>query len=171
MGKETILIVVILGIGALVAYKFMGLGPVQVRSIPSGSGVNAVKAAPAPKPATSRAAGQKLAEHKAAVAGSSPAAAVPVFPPAVMMVTIPPDLPFPTPQALKVGSSRAEIRATYGDPAMNIAGIRNGHVLERYYYLNRERSLLTVATVENGTLTAAESLSSPYFQTPQTKLP
>jgi hypothetical protein len=166
MGKESLLIAVILGIGALVSYTWLSRGPVQVRATQSRPAAKTV-IPPMAKAATGAAA-VKVPQHaRGAASASAPSAAPPVFPPTVMTVTVPPDLPFPTPDNLKVGTTRAEIRAAYGEPAMDIAGIRNGRVLERYYYLNRERSLLTVVSVENGTLTSAESLSNPYFQLPK----
>jgi hypothetical protein len=49
---------------------------------------------------------------------------------------------------------------------MDIAGMRNGRVLERYYYMSADRTHLTTATIENGVIVSAESLSSPYFHLP-----
>ena len=76
------------------------------------------------------------------------------------------DLPFPTEELLRKGSTTAEIRAEYGAPTLDITGTRNGRVLERYYYVNRDQTRLTVANLENGLLTSVESLSSPYFKLP-----
>jgi hypothetical protein len=78
----------------------------------------------------------------------------------------PPDLPFPTPEILKKGSSSAEVRASFGAPTFDIVGSREGHVVEKFYYVNREKSRLTVVNIDNGFLTSAESISSPYFQLP-----
>jgi hypothetical protein len=77
-----------------------------------------------------------------------------------------PDVPFPTPDALKKGSSSAEIRARFGAPSFDIVGSREGHVVEKFYYVSRDKSQLTVLNMDNGLLVSAESISSPYFQLP-----
>jgi hypothetical protein len=176
MQKELLLLLLVLGIGGLVSYKWLARGPVTVHapqaaevavkktSVAHGKSGSGSSGADRKEKAGDRKGGDRKTTAGLPASGSD----IPVFPPAIMTVTIP-DAPFPTPESLKIGSSRAELRAAFGEPAMDIAGIRDGRVLERYYYLNRERSLLTVATVENGKVTAAESLSNPYFQIPRTK--
>ena len=56
------------------------------------------------------------------------------------------------------------MRAVYGPPAMSAATIRDGHILERSYYVNADRTKITVATLENGFVTGTQSLSNPYFE-------
>jgi hypothetical protein len=67
------------------------------------------------------------------------------------------ELPFPTPETLRRGASAADIRAIYGDPALDVARTDGGHVTEKLYYVNEKRTQLTIAVLENGRLKAAES--------------
>jgi hypothetical protein len=73
---------------------------------------------------------------------------------------------FPTPESIGRGSTKTEIRATYGAPTMSIAGTREGRVLESYYYVSSDKTRLTIAHIENGVIVSAEALSSPYFSLP-----
>ena len=67
------------------------------------------------------------------------------------------ELPFPTPETLAKGLTEAEIRARFGDPALNVARTDDGRVTERLYYVNGKRTQLTIANLENGRLKSAES--------------
>ena len=172
MRKEVVIILVLLVGGVLVAWNWNGASPLSFNSARGVASLAATPepAAPEPKPAA-RSTGQKGARSRAAddgpsARGGSSKEVPPVFPPTIMTVEIPADVPFPTPDTMKIGSTRKELRAAFGDPTMDIAGTRNGRVIERYYYLSRDRNRLTMATVENGIIISAESLSNPYFQLP-----
>lgn len=64
---------------------------------------------------------------------------------------------FPSEKDLAIGSSSVQIRAQYGEPTARVTEVRGGHVLEHYYYFNRDRTQMTKATLENGRVVAAES--------------
>jgi hypothetical protein len=64
---------------------------------------------------------------------------------------------FPTQADLPVGASGAHIRAKYGEPTARVTEMHAGHLLERYYYFDSERTQLTVATLEGGIVTNAEA--------------
>ena len=81
----------------------------------------------------------------------------------------PPELPFPTRETLKTGSAAAGVRAAFGPPAFDTVSNTEGRVREKYYYVNRDRSRLTVMTIENGLVMSVDSLSAPYFQLPGAK--
>ncbi len=66
---------------------------------------------------------------------------------------------FPARSDLPVGATRLEIRRKYGDPSAAVTETRSGHLFERYYYFNGDRTQLTVATLEDGVLISAESRS------------
>jgi hypothetical protein len=170
MQKELLMIVAVVLGGALVVYKWSG-SPLKLHSTRGMVNVEATSE-PAPK-ASDKAAERKTSRRKmdraieprtASDQPTSQPGAVPS--PAGTTPTPKPDRPFPTPETLTNGTSTAEIRATFGVPAIDIAGMRDGRVIERYYYVNRDRSRLTVVTMENGRLTSADSLSSPYFELP-----
>ena len=64
---------------------------------------------------------------------------------------------FPTQADLPVGASGVRIRAKYGEPTARVTEMHSGHLLERYYYFDSERTQLTVATLEGGIVTNAEA--------------
>ena len=64
---------------------------------------------------------------------------------------------FPTRADLPVGASGAGIRAKYGEPTARVTEMHAGHLLERYYYFNSDRTQLTVATLQAGMITSAEA--------------
>jgi hypothetical protein len=179
MRKELVIILVLLFGGVIIAYNWGGASPLL--SLRSARGTVSVETAPAPAAKLiGQAAERSNARRKADGGGSKAAtdrgpaqttaqtAAVPspVETAAAKVCCARPDPPFPTPELMRTGATTAELRATFGVPSVDIAGTREGRVLERYYYVNRERSRLTIANIENGLLISAESLSSPYFHLP-----
>lgn len=74
----------------------------------------------------------------------------------VVVVPIP---SMPTSASIKTGTSRNELRARYGDPSLNVSARRDGRLVERYYYLSDDQTLLTVATLQDGTVTSAETVA------------
>ncbi|HSU31078.1 MAG TPA: hypothetical protein VLJ11_07570 [Bryobacteraceae bacterium] len=61
--------------------------------------------------------------------------------------------------SIKAGTSRAELRARYGDPTLDVAARRDGRMIERFYYLSEDQSQITVATLQDGAVTHAETVS------------
>ena len=61
--------------------------------------------------------------------------------------------------SIKAGTSRTELRARYGDPTLDVAARRDGRLIERFYYLSEDQSQLTVATLQDGAVTHAETVS------------
>jgi hypothetical protein len=68
--------------------------------------------------------------------------------------------PFPEPKDLPSGITGAEIRAGFGDPAAHVTLSSNGLLVERYYYVNKERTRYTVAELQDGRLISAASKSN-----------
>jgi len=68
-----------------------------------------------------------------------------------------PSAHYPKPEELTLGSTGTDIRSQFGEPSARIAGVRDGVLIERYYYMNGDRTLLTVATLKNGVLVGAQS--------------
>ena len=176
MPKLLIIVVLVLGV-AIVLYRSPNIAPMMMSST---RGVVKVEAAPPdvpkadkrPEPGTphrkSESIGgpKKIPEQVAANRVPSYAEVVPAPKSTAPAPGAAPDLPFPTPEALKKGFTTSEIRAQFGAPAFDIVGSREGHVLEKFYYVNRDKSRLTVLNMDNGLLTSAEGVSSPYFQLP-----
>lgn len=65
----------------------------------------------------------------------------------------------PDSRDLRVGSTRTQIRDKYGEPSLNVAARQNGKLIERYYYLNGDQTRVTVATLQDGTLVSAQTVS------------
>ena len=175
MRKDLLIIVVVLMGGAFIAYNNLGNSPLAFHSV---RGVVNVEPAPTDGKPADKAAKARVPRHSAdGAAESKPIADQAVspaaVPPSAAATALPtrPDLPFPVPSTLKTGSTTTEIRATFGAPFINIAGTSDGHVLERFYYVNRDRTQLTVLTMKNGKLASSESLSGPYFQLPSASEP
>ena len=73
-------------------------------------------------------------------------------------VDVPAGYPFPNPHDLPAGTTRAQIMAKYGEPIARVSGIEEGRLFERYYFLHRDRTRITVATLRNGVVASAESV-------------
>jgi hypothetical protein len=63
----------------------------------------------------------------------------------------------PTRDDLPAGASGAQIRSRFGEPAARITESRDGHLVEQYYYFNRDRTQVTVATLKSGVIVSASS--------------
>jgi hypothetical protein len=78
------------------------------------------------------------------------------FPTSETQVDVPmPKFPFRT--DFPRGATGVQIRARYGEPTARTTEIIDGHLLERYYYFNNDRTQLTMATLENGVIVSAAS--------------
>jgi hypothetical protein len=165
-GKETWLLAFILGTGVLVSYKWLGSSspmslPALLRREPTRSSVTAFT-----KP-SSDTASHKAGAHNRVRSGSAGRSSGDITLDNIPLSTITVEVPgplFPTRENLRIGTSSSQMRAIYGPPAMSAATIRDGRVLERSYYVNADRTKITVATLENGFVTRAQSLSNPYFE-------
>lgn len=81
-----------------------------------------------------------------------------VTPDGVTIVDVPyTGLPFPEPKDLPSGITASEIRAGFGDPAAHVTLSSNGQLVERYYYVNQERTRFTIAELQDGRLISASS--------------
>jgi len=58
-----------------------------------------------------------------------------------------------------VAGTRTELRNRYGAPLLKVATHRDGTLIEQYYYSTSDHTHFTVATLHNGTVTGAESVS------------
>lgn len=96
-------------------------------------------------------------KHGTSKAGGS-AATDSAFPdePSTITVLVP-SAHFPEPEELNMGMTGTEIRSQFGEPSARVSGVRDGALLERYYYLNSDRTRVTVATLNNGVLVGAQS--------------
>ena len=83
--------------------------------------------------------------------------------PAVSTTVVVPLPPFPTQQNLRTGTAWAQMRKTYGEPMLNVSELKAGHLFERWYYVNYDNTAMTVATLDDGFVSAVETLSKPYF--------
>jgi len=176
MPKFLMLAVIVIG-GASMLYQWPGAPPLLFNSRRGIAKFESVpdSEAPAPKPKE-----PKVARPKSKVGAVKPqpgnAPSKPAEPELPPEHTDPPaiaspkaEFPFPTSHIVKKGTTAKELRSRFGAPSFDIASTSEGRVLEKFYYLNRERNRLTVITLENGILVSANSLSSPYFQLPSAR--
>ncbi len=66
--------------------------------------------------------------------------------------------PFPEPKDLISGLTGAQIRSVYGDPATRITVSQGGQLVEKYYYLSKDHTRYTVASLQDGRLISASSM-------------
>ncbi|MGI9074588.1 MAG: hypothetical protein ACR2JB_25465 [Bryobacteraceae bacterium] len=74
-------------------------------------------------------------------------------------VDVPMGSPFPTRNDLPIGAAGAQILAKYGEPTARVTAMQNGRLVERYYYVNSERTQLVVATLEHGVVVSVDGPS------------
>jgi hypothetical protein len=70
-----------------------------------------------------------------------------------------PGSPFPTRNDLHVGATGAQILAQYGEPTARVTAMQNGRLVERYFYVNSDRTQITVATLERGVVVSVDGPS------------
>lgn len=56
---------------------------------------------------------------------------------------------------LMIGASTSELRRSFGDPMLETALLRDGRLIQRYYYFNKDQTQFTMATLENGRVVSA----------------
>jgi hypothetical protein len=74
-------------------------------------------------------------------------------------VDVPIGSPFPTRNDLAVGATGAQILARFGEPTARVTAMQNGRLIERYFYINSDRTKLTVATLERGVVVSVDGPS------------
>jgi hypothetical protein len=74
-------------------------------------------------------------------------------------VDVPIGSPFPTRNDLPIGATGAQILAKYGEPTARVTAMQNGRLVERFFYINSDRTRLTVATLERGVVVAVDGQS------------
>ncbi len=63
----------------------------------------------------------------------------------------------PTRNDLPAGATGVQIRSQFGDPTARVTESRDGRLVEQYYYFNRDRTQVTVATLKGGVIVSAAS--------------
>ena len=63
---------------------------------------------------------------------------------------------FPDTKDLRAGLTGDQIIAEFGQPTARVTTSEDGRLVERYYYLNRERTRLIVANLQNGQVVSAD---------------
>jgi hypothetical protein len=63
----------------------------------------------------------------------------------------------PTRNDLPAGVTGVQIRSQFGDPTARVTESRDGRLVEQYYYFNRDRTQVTVATLKSGVIVSAAS--------------
>jgi hypothetical protein len=74
-------------------------------------------------------------------------------------VDVPIGSPFPARNDLPIGATGAQILAKYGEPTARVTAMQNGRLIERYFYVNSDRTKLTVATLERGAVVSVDGPS------------
>ena len=141
----------LLGVGVWQGHRWL---PAWTGSISSSAPSSAISA---PNSLTQKDRKQRLAkvDRIAGRSGSMPSDAGAVN---TTVVVVPlPSIPEST--DLRMGTTRMQIRDKYGEPTLNVAARQNGRLIERYYYLSGDQTRVTVATLQDGTLVSAQTVS------------
>lgn len=56
---------------------------------------------------------------------------------------------------MMIGATSSELRRSFGDPLVETALLRDGRLIQRYYYFNSDQTQFTMATLENGRVVSA----------------
>jgi hypothetical protein len=64
---------------------------------------------------------------------------------------------FPEAKELTPGMTSGEIRSNFGEPIARTTKAENGEIAERYYYIDKDHTRLTVANLLAGVVVSAES--------------
>jgi hypothetical protein len=70
---------------------------------------------------------------------------------------VPPPPGVPDSEKMEIGTTRSELKERYGTPALAVESVRNGSLVERYYYLKPDHVNLVVATLSDGKLVSAQT--------------
>lgn len=74
----------------------------------------------------------------------------------ITVVSVPSAASIPRAGDMTIGATRTQVRTSYGDPMLETALMRDGRLVQRYYYFNNDQTQFTVATLENGRVVSAE---------------
>jgi hypothetical protein len=66
------------------------------------------------------------------------------------VVPVPWAASIPRPGQLMIGATTSELRRSFGEPMLETALLRDGRLIQRYYYFNNDQTQFTMATLENG---------------------
>src|ERR1700722_12560485 len=90
----------------------------------------------------------------------NPADSASSFPPDLKPRTtvVTPPLDVPDSGQMEIGTARSELRERYGVPTFAVSSVRDGSLVERYYYVEPERANLVVATLREGKLVEAQTV-------------
>ena len=153
-GIEGLVIALVLGLLGVAVWQSQRWVPRWTATVPSADVAPATKTANALTKGSKRPAG-KLDR----LAGRNPSSAFDTLATADTTVVVVPLPSIPESSDLQVGTTRMQIRDRYGEPSLNVAARRNGRLIERYYYLNGDQTRVTVATLQDGTLVSAQTVS------------
>jgi hypothetical protein len=151
------LAVTVLGVGIWAVHKWV---PRSGLSIFRPAGSEAVKDAKAPEPPPAKPA---PAAQKRPFARTREV----TLPLGAIEVDVPARFPFPSPGDLPAGITRSQVIARYGEPIARVSGVEDGRLLERYYFLHPDRIQMTVATLRNGVVASADTVSNHHVTAPQ----
>jgi hypothetical protein len=66
-------------------------------------------------------------------------------------------LSVPDSDNMEIGATRSELRERYGVPTFAVESVRDGSLVERYYYVKPDHANVVMATLHNGKLVAAQN--------------
>jgi len=163
-GMESVLLAAVVGLLGLGAWQARNWFP-SLRSAASSLTAAVTKSSAGKTPALT--AGKPAAEAAKAKrphpgrssAGSSLKAPDLTQPGNATVVPVEWHTSFPNAPDLVAGTTRTELRNKYGAPLLKVATQRDGTLVEQYYYSTGDHTHFTVATLHNGTVVGAESVS------------
>ena len=162
-GMESVLLAAVVGLFGLGAWQARNWFP-NLRSAASSLTAAVTKSPAAKTPASTNTKQAETAKAKRPHPGrSSPSSSLKVAdsskPENATVVPVEWHTRFPNAPELVAGTTRTELRNKYGAPLLKVATQRDGTLIEQYYYSTGDRTHFTVATLHNGTVVGAESVS------------
>ena len=78
-----------------------------------------------------------------------------------------PLLDVPDSKKMEIGTTRSDLQKRYGAPTVAVSSVRDGRLVELYYYVKPDRANMVVATLREGKLVSAQNTT---FWQPQQKI-
>jgi hypothetical protein len=72
-------------------------------------------------------------------------------------IVVTPPLGIPDSEALAIGTTSSELRERYGVPSVAVESVREGSLVERYYYVKADHANMVVANLRDGKLVSAQT--------------
>jgi len=76
--------------------------------------------------------------------------------PIPVSAAVKPVLDIPDSKKMEIGATRSALQTRYGAPTVVVSSVRDGRLVELYYYVRPDRTNMVVATLREGKLVSAQ---------------